>query len=91
MRQIHLWYNIEDEENIQWNTLGKALGKSNNNYDFWEGIEAYSHLLYWMLGGLNTKDPFNDDRLIGQVRTINTDYETTQSQNKKDLGKNSNQ
>jgi Holliday junction resolvase-like predicted endonuclease len=35
-----------------------------------EGKEAYSFLLYWMIGGVNPKRLFDDSRIIGDVRKI---------------------
>lgn len=35
-----------------------------------EGQQAYAFLLYWMIGGVNSKRLFDDTRIIGDVRKI---------------------
>lgn len=39
-------------------------------FERFEGEAAYQFLLHWMIGGINAKRPFNDTRILGDVRAI---------------------
>lgn len=55
--------------------------------DYIKGEEAYSFLIYWTLGALHCSKPFDDDRLLGQLRTIVLEYEYAGSDVKKKVFK----
>ncbi|WP_454783898.1 hypothetical protein [Legionella sp. WA2024007413] len=55
--------------------------------DVLEGIEVYRFLLFWVIGGLNKKKPFNDERILGDLRRISRSYEISQSPYKKESWK----
>ncbi|CAM2946641.1 Uncharacterised protein [Legionella steigerwaltii] len=55
--------------------------------DALEGIEAYQFLLFWVIGGLNKKKPFNDERILGDLRKICRSYEVSPSSSKRETWK----
>jgi len=53
-----------------------------NRYEFQKGIDAYQFLLYWIVGGLNQKRPFNDTRILYQLRKCINKLKRSQGINK---------
>ncbi|MGM9453196.1 hypothetical protein ACTAZI_07635 [Legionella bozemanae] len=49
-----------------------------------EGSKVYRFLLFWVIGGLNKKKPFNDERILGDLRRICRNYEHSTSPAKKE-------
>ncbi|KTD41087.1 hypothetical protein [Legionella parisiensis] len=52
--------------------------------DALEGSQVYRFLLFWVIGGLNNKKPFNDERILGDLRKICRNYEHSPSPAKKE-------
>ncbi|WED42545.1 hypothetical protein [Legionella cardiaca] len=48
-----------------------------------QGTQAYEKLLFWVIGGLNPKKPFNDERILGDLRKTYQSYENTSSPKRK--------
>ncbi|WP_298628303.1 hypothetical protein [uncultured Legionella sp.] len=72
---IHSDSLISDEQIGAYNVLSEFLNKkdvysANIFFERLEGTKAYEFLLYWMLGGINPKRPFDDTRILGNVRDI---------------------
>ena len=79
MRHIYVYSDAQLEGKEE--SLNSLIGKLNdpgqhqalNKYDHLKGREAYAFLLYWVVGGLNNKSPFNDLRILGDLRkTLHT-------------------
>ncbi|CEK09534.1 hypothetical protein [Legionella hackeliae] len=47
--------------------------------ELFRGRKAYEILLFWSIAGLNPKKPFDDERILGDLRKICTGYEKTPS------------
>lgn len=56
-------------------------------FEAMEANEAYQFLLFWVIGGLNNKKPFDDERILGQVRKISRIYELSPSPYKRETWK----
>jgi hypothetical protein len=48
-----------------------------------QGNAAYEFLLYWLIGGINPKKQFSDERILGDFRKTCETYKRTQSENRK--------
>ncbi|STY29529.1 Uncharacterised protein [Legionella wadsworthii] len=53
-------------------------------FDALQGAQVYQFLLYWVIGGLNNKKPFDDERILGSVRAICRNYELSLSSIKRE-------
>ncbi|WP_454780967.1 hypothetical protein [Legionella sp. WA2022007384] len=49
-----------------------------------EGADVYRFLLFWAIGGLNKKKPFNDERILGDLRKMSRSYEVSTSPYKRE-------
>jgi len=79
MRHVYIYTDaqLEGKEGILSNLIGKLKdpGKHQapSKYEHLKGSEAYALLLYWVVGGLNNKNPFHDLRILGDLRkTLHT-------------------
>jgi len=79
MRHVYIYTDaqLEGKEERLSNLIGKLKdpGKHQapSKYEHLKGSEAYALLLYWVVGGLNNKNPFNDLRILGDLRkTLHT-------------------
>lgn len=89
MRHIYIFtaeqlQNNEDSLlNLEEHLNNPGLHQIKSQYDFLQGSEAYTFLLYWVLGWLNNKKPFDDVRILGNLRSCLRDIETSNSAHKK--------
>ncbi len=60
------------------------LHQKSLQFDELEGREVYRFLLFWVIGGLNNKKPFNDEHILGDLRKICKNYETSTSPYKRE-------
>jgi hypothetical protein len=74
MRHVYIF--SADQLNDKDETLQNLTSQMNNPpphqckiaHDYLTGQQAYSFLLFWIVGGLNNKAPFNDQRILGDIR-----------------------
>lgn len=89
MRHIYIFTakQLENKEESLTNLLHHLKNPGEHQikstYDYLEGKEAYTFLLYWVLGGLNPKKPFNDVRILGSLREALYKAESGNSVSKK--------
>ncbi len=46
----------------------RDMYSASTKFECLEGVTAYQFLLYWILGGINPKKTFQDERILGEVR-----------------------
>ncbi|WP_367606139.1 hypothetical protein [Legionella sp. W05-934-2] len=86
MRHIYIFSNSElKDHSLDFDRLIKRLKtpekyQAPSQFDHLRGEEAYSFLLYWIIGGFNKKNPFNDPHILGDLRRTLTKYENSQSE-----------
>lgn len=90
MRHLYL-FSVEQLEmhsdqynEILLNLKKPRLHQKSLQLDALEGSEVYRFLLFWVIGGLNNKKPFNDERILGDLRKICRNYELSKSPAKKE-------
>ncbi|MCE0724016.1 MULTISPECIES: hypothetical protein [Legionella] len=90
MRHLYLFSSEQIEmhsaqyQEILLNLKKPRLHQKLPQLDILEGSEAYRFLLFWVIGGLNNKKPFDDERILGDLRKICRNYETSISPAKKE-------
>ncbi|WP_131794743.1 hypothetical protein [Fluoribacter gormanii] len=90
MRHLYLFtaeqVGMHDEfySQILLNLRKPRLHQKLSHADALEGTDAYYFLLFWSIGGLNKKKPFNDERILGDLRKICRSYEVSTSQYKRE-------
>ncbi|PWY55641.1 hypothetical protein DGG96_11090 [Legionella qingyii] len=93
MRHLYLFTAVQVGEHDEFynqtllNLRKPRLHQKLPHTDALEGTEAYSFLLFWAIGGLNKKKPFNDERILGDLRRICRSYEVSTSPYKKESWK----
>ncbi len=91
MRHIYLFNQLQKPAEMDSLTQLLHYLKTPQKYQlspehhYLQGEKAYSFLLYWVVGGLHPKKPFDDDRLLGQFRDIYTKYKVSNSPRLKEI------
>lgn len=76
MRHLYIFNNEQLQgatkhlTNLQLEFDNPPLHHAKTEYQILDGAEAYTFLLYWLVGGLNKKNPFDDIRILGDLRKI---------------------
>lgn len=87
MRHIYIFSESQFKSNQpHLNTLTDKLEnpeqyQAKSDYDLFHGEEAYAFLLFWIIGGCNPKNPFNDPRILGDLRNTLFKYEHSKNKN----------
>ncbi len=81
MRHIYIFSSPQLEahkthfEELERQLTNPRKHQARSEYEHIRGEEAYAWLLYWVIGGYNKKKPFDDPRILGDLRATLRSYE----------------